>query len=166
MEYSLVAIYDIYKDAYLMCKRRKDPYKGLLNFVGGKKEDGESISECTMREVYEETGIFIPKNSDYFCHLFTTEVDSKLNDIFGSSISVYLYAPVGGERNSLSVCRVFNDIEGFNKDNVDENDLYWISDREDFSDISKFAGDGNLLYITNIVKKIALDFFMGYKTMI
>lgn len=166
MEYSLVAIYDIYNGAYLMCKRRKNPYKGLLNFVGGKKEDGESIDACAMREVYEETGIFIPKNSDYFCHLFTTEFDPKLNDIFGSSISVYLYAPIGGERDIMSKCRVFSDIKGFNKDNVDEDDLYWISDREDFSDTNKFAGDGYLLYIRNIVRKIYADFFMGFRNII
>ena len=28
-------------DRWLMCKRRKDPYKGLYNLVGGKIEQGE-----------------------------------------------------------------------------------------------------------------------------
>lgn len=45
------------KDAALFCRRRKDPFKGRLNFVGGKVEEGETSEEAAYRELWEETGI-------------------------------------------------------------------------------------------------------------
>lgn len=36
--YNCIIVYNQYKDKLLFCKRRKDPYKGLYNFVGGKIE--------------------------------------------------------------------------------------------------------------------------------
>ena len=41
----------------LMCRRRKDPYKGLLNLVGGKIEPGEDGLGAAYRELQEETAI-------------------------------------------------------------------------------------------------------------
>ena len=40
---------------WLMCLRRKDPYKGLYNLVGGKVEPGETGEEAAYRELAEET---------------------------------------------------------------------------------------------------------------
>lgn len=42
-------------DRILFCRRSKDPYKGLYNFVGGKVEEGESSNHAAYRELYEET---------------------------------------------------------------------------------------------------------------
>jgi 8-oxo-dGTP diphosphatase len=36
-------------DEWLMCKRRKDPYKGLYNLVGGKIEKGEDVERRLPR---------------------------------------------------------------------------------------------------------------------
>ena len=36
MKVNLVIVFNKNKDKVLMCQRRKDPYKGKLNFVGGK----------------------------------------------------------------------------------------------------------------------------------
>lgn len=36
---------------------QKDPYKGQLNYVGGKVEEGESSEKAAYRELEEETGI-------------------------------------------------------------------------------------------------------------
>lgn len=44
-------------DEVLFCRRMKDPYKGLYNFVGGKLEPGESSEAAAYRELQEETGI-------------------------------------------------------------------------------------------------------------
>ena len=44
-------------DRWLMCKRRKDPYKGLYNLVGGKIEQGEDGETAAYRELFEETSI-------------------------------------------------------------------------------------------------------------
>jgi 8-oxo-dGTP diphosphatase len=40
-----------------MCRRKKNPYKDLLNFVGGKIEPGEDHMDAAYRELWEETAI-------------------------------------------------------------------------------------------------------------
>ena len=37
-----IVVFSRNKDAVLFCKRKKEPYAGLLNFVGGKVEADES----------------------------------------------------------------------------------------------------------------------------
>jgi 8-oxo-dGTP pyrophosphatase MutT (NUDIX family) len=49
MKVNLVIVFNKNKDKVLMCQRRKDPYKGKLNFVGGKVQKGES-SENQLTE--------------------------------------------------------------------------------------------------------------------
>ena len=34
--YNLIAVFNKAADRLLMCRRKKEPYKGLSNFVGGK----------------------------------------------------------------------------------------------------------------------------------
>lgn len=41
-KYNAIVVFNKQEDKMLMCKRRKNPYKGLLNFVGGKREQNES----------------------------------------------------------------------------------------------------------------------------
>ena len=55
--YNLIAVYNQTADRLLMCKRKKDPYKGLSNLVGGKIESGEDGVTAAYRELWEETGI-------------------------------------------------------------------------------------------------------------
>ena len=55
--YNLIVVYDQNEQKLLMCKRKKEPYKDLLNFVGGKIESGETDEEAAYRESFEETGI-------------------------------------------------------------------------------------------------------------
>uniref|UniRef100_A0A7S0RVA8 Nudix hydrolase domain-containing protein n=1 Tax=Chlamydomonas leiostraca TaxID=1034604 RepID=A0A7S0RVA8_9CHLO len=43
----------------LLIKRGKEPNKGLWCFPGGSQELGETIAECAVREVLEETGVKI-----------------------------------------------------------------------------------------------------------
>ena len=40
--YNVIVVFNKDADKMLMCKRVKDPYKGLSNFVGGKIEQGEN----------------------------------------------------------------------------------------------------------------------------
>lgn len=42
-----------------MLNRERSPWMGAWNGVGGKIEDGESPSECAVREIYEETGVVV-----------------------------------------------------------------------------------------------------------
>ena len=55
--YNCIIVFNKTKDRALFCKRQKDPYKGLYNFVGGKVEPGEDSETAAYRELFEETGI-------------------------------------------------------------------------------------------------------------
>ena len=55
--YNCIIVFNKIKDRVLFCKRQKDPYKGLYNFVGGKVEPGEDSETAAYRELFEETGI-------------------------------------------------------------------------------------------------------------
>ena len=41
MDSNVILVFDREKKNILMCRRRKPPYQGLLNLVGGKVEPGE-----------------------------------------------------------------------------------------------------------------------------
>ena len=53
---NVIVVFDKDIENVLMCKRAKDPYKGLYNLVGGKIEDDNSLEEA-YRELLEETAI-------------------------------------------------------------------------------------------------------------
>lgn len=55
--YNAIVVFNEDADKMLMCKRRKNPYKGLSNFVGGKIEENEDRLEAAYRELEEETAI-------------------------------------------------------------------------------------------------------------
>ena len=55
--YNLIVVFDENSEKMLMCRRKKDPYKGLLNFVGGKIEQNEEGMHAAYRELEEETGL-------------------------------------------------------------------------------------------------------------
>ena len=63
-----IVVFDKNKEKLLFCKRAKNPYKGLINFVGGKVEPEETSENAAYRELFEETGIFANKlNSQETC---------------------------------------------------------------------------------------------------
>ena len=124
---NLIVVYNYQEDKILMCKRRKDPYKGLFNFVGGKVEDKESGLKAAYRELVEETSI--------------TKEDIRLTHfmdftyyVMGYSMEVY----VGRLEKETAV-------------KGDENDLYWIDANENFFDTSKFAGWGNIGHLLHMI---------------
>lgn len=55
--YNVIAVFSPDRTKILMCRRVKDPYKGLYNMVGGKIESGEDGYTAAYRELFEETGI-------------------------------------------------------------------------------------------------------------
>ena len=107
-------------DQLLMCKRLKDPYKGLSNLVGGKIEEGETGIDAAYRELYEETNI---SREDVILH-HLMDLKYYLSDCY---IEVYF----GRLKRDVSV-------------SGDENELYWSDLNKDFFDMSLFAGEGNI----------------------
>lgn len=119
-KYNVILVYNENKDKILMCRREKEPYKGKYNLVGGKIEDGEKELDAAYRELKEETGI--DKNNINLKHIMN--FNYKLSDI-----ELEFFA---GKLNK--------DVEV-----VEEvNKLYWIDAKENFFDLEKFAGEGNI----------------------
>ena len=88
-EASLSIIEDTKAHKYLMIRHQRGINKGYVNFPGGKKEVGEDMQACVIRETLEETGLTV-KNSvevgyiefpgaDYHVHVFkSTEFSGEL----------------------------------------------------------------------------------------
>ena len=116
------------EDKILMCKRKKDPFKGKLNFVGGKVEPNEDELHAAYRELEEETGI--TKDDITLTNLMNFEYK-----ISGTELEAY-----AGKLNKD--VRLKEEL----------NSLYWISKDEDFNNLNKFAGEGNILHMLKQVE--------------
>lgn len=126
--YNCIVVFNKEKDAALFCKRRKDPYKGLYNFVGGKVEPGEESDRAAYRELQEETGITRRQIRLY-----------RLMDIR------YYYQEFDLE---LYVGKLDEDIPL----QEETNPLLWLPLTEDFTDRDRFAGEQNIAHIMNIAR--------------
>ena len=121
--YNAIVVFNEKADKMLMCKRRRNPYKGLSNFVGGKIEENETGLDAAYRELEEETAI--TKNDIILSHL----MDFTYH--FGNC---YLEVYVGKLNKVIAV-------------NGDENDLYWSELDHNFFDATQYAGEGNIGHI-------------------
>lgn len=126
--YNVLMIYNTDMDRLLMCKRLKDPYKGLSNLVGGKIESGETGMEAAYRELLEETGI--GKEDVALHHLmdFTYHLQHCYVEVYAGKLKHDV--PVSG----------------------DENELYWSDLNQNFFDTTRFAGEGNIGHMVEQVK--------------
>lgn len=127
---NVIIVFNPKETEVLMCHRVKNPYKGLYNFVGGKLLANEEDYKGAYRELYEETAI---KSSD---------IDLEL--LFKT------YYPVGNLELQVYFGTLKNEVEL-----VEEvNPLLWMSLEEDFTDLNKFAGDGNIQHMMLVIKEI------------
>ena len=127
--YNVVWVFNQERDRVLMCLRRKDPYKGLYNLVGGKIEPGESSPDAAWRELREETGI-------------------DRDDIDLLRLMDFVY-------HQEDACRVEVWAGTLKRDIIphgDENELHWLALDENFFDMGRFAGEGNIGHIYELVK--------------
>lgn len=130
-----ILVYNKEENKILMCKRKKEPYKGKFNLVGGKVEQNENELHAAYRELREETGI--TDNDIALTHIMNFQY--KMSDI---ELEVYT-----GKLNK-------------NKTLVEEiNKLYWIDKNENFFDINKFAGDGNIGHMLQQVEFYKKELF-------
>lgn len=127
---NVIIVFNPKETEVLMCHRVKNPYKGLYNFVGGKLLANEEDYKGAYRELYEETAI--------------TSSDIDLELLFKT------YYPVGNLELQVYFGTLKNEVEL-----VEEvNPLLWMSLEEDFTDLNKFAGDGNIQHMMLVIKEI------------
>ena len=125
---NVIMVYNKEENKILMCKREKEPYKGKFNLVGGKVEQNEDEMHAAYRELREETGI--------------TDKDITLTHIMNfqykmKDMELEVYA---GKLNK-------------NVDLIEElNKLYWIDKNENFFDLEKYAGEGNIGHMVQQVE--------------
>ena len=122
-------IYDKTGDKLLFCKRRKDPYKGKYNLVGGKIEPEEDGFTAAYRELEEETGI--SRKQVTLRHMM---------DFTYYNQDCYVEVYVGRLKEEVILRREKHPLKFLN---VKE---------EDFFSLDKFAGEGN---IGHMVQQVA-----------
>lgn len=136
---NVIIVYNQEYDKILMCYRTKNPYKGKYNLVGGKVEDGESEEEAAYRELEEETGI--------------TKEDIKLIRLMDFCYHLY------GLKLEVFVGKLNKEVEL-----VEEvHPLVWISRNEDFFDLDKYAGEGNIGHMILNVEMYEKELFKEQK---
>ena len=121
-------VYDHTRDNVLMCMRRKDPYKGKLNFVGGKVEAGEKFLDAAYRELEEETGV--------------TRQDITLKHLMDLTYYTYdieIQVYVGQLKHEVMV-------------SGEENQLVWLPANGDFTGADRFAGQWNIAHIMEMIR--------------
>lgn len=47
------------EDKILMINRNKPPFMGMWNALGGHLEEGETSTQCAIREIYEESNVIV-----------------------------------------------------------------------------------------------------------
>ena len=121
-----IVVFNKDKDKVLFCKRKKEPFKDRLNFVGGKVEPGETSEDAAYRELQEETGISRRQIRLY-----------RLMDL------TYYYQDL--------ILEIY--VGRLNEDVVlkeETNPLLWLPLDEDYTDRERFAGEQNIAHIINI----------------
>lgn len=71
-------------NAFLLINRNFPPFMGQWNAVGGHQLPSETIEECAIREIYEETNISVQKVE--LIATFTWNYDDGLGFIFISDL--------------------------------------------------------------------------------
>ena len=127
---NVIVIFDKELERTLMCKITKEPYMGMYNLVGGKIEkENEGLNEA-YRELEEETNI---RKEDVELIHFMNLTYVKWN----KELEVYY----GILKNEVELVEEVNKLE-------------WVSVNDNFFDMNKYAGEGN---IGHIIEEIKID---------
>ena len=127
---NVIVVFDKDLKQTLMCKRTKEPYMEMYNLVGGKIEkENDGLNEA-YRELVEETNITKDDiELTHFMNLTYVKWNKELEVYYG----------------------VLNkDVELIEE----VNKLEWVDINENFFDIPRYAGEGN---IGHIIEEIRID---------
>ena len=127
-QYNVIVIFDKEMKKTLMCKRTKEPYIGMYNLVGGKIEkENDGLNEA-YRELEEETNI--KRQDTKLVHFMNMEYV-----VFNKRIEVYY----GILNKNIHLVEEVNKLE-------------WMSINDNFFDMTKYAGEGNIGHIIEEIK--------------
>ncbi len=118
--YNCIIVFSRDERQILFCKRTKDPYEGLYNLVGGKIEAEEDGFAAAYRELEEETGI--NKAQIQLHHMM---------DFTYYNQDCYVEVYVGVLNCDITL-------------REEAHPLVWLNKSENFFDMNKFAGEGNI----------------------
>lgn len=118
--YNCIMVFHPVQDKMLLCLRTTPPYLGKYNLVGGKAEPGEDGFAAAYRELYEETGIAEELISLSHMMDFTYYNQNCRVEVYAGTLSQDI--PLRQEKHPLC----------------------WMSLTEDFFDLERFAGEGNI----------------------
>ena len=129
-KYNVIVVFSKDLKKTLMCKRTKEPYKGMYNLVGGKIEkENDGLNEA-YRELKEETNI---SKKDiilvHFMNMTYIKWDKELEVYYGVL------------NNDVRLIEEVNSLE-------------WVPINDNFFDMKKYAGEGN---IGHIIEEIKID---------
>ncbi len=127
-QYNVIVIFNKELNKTLMCKRTKEPYIGMYNLVGGKIEKEDDGLNEAYRELEEETNI--NRNDVKLKYFMNIEYVS-----FNKSLEVY-YGILNKEVELVE----------------EVNKLEWIDINDNFFDMTKYAGEGNIGHIIEEIK--------------
>jgi len=125
---NVIAVFSPDGSQLLFCRRKKPPYQGLLNFVGGKLEPGEDGFSAAYRELYEETGI----TAGDICLRHLMDFTYYMEDIRMEVYYGRLLHPV----------RLREEL----------NELLWLDAEQDYADTGRFAGCGNIGHMVSLIR--------------
>ena len=127
-KYNVIVVFNKSLSKTLMCKRTKEPYKGMLNLVGGKIErENDGVNEA-YRELREETNI----NCDDITLVHFMNIEYV-------TLDKYLEVYYGILNKDVSLVEEVNKLE-------------WIDMNDNFFDMRKYAGEGNIGHIIEEIK--------------
>lgn len=126
--YNCVLVYTPDEQSILVCKRTSEPYKGLYNLVGGKREPGETGFAAAYRELFEETGI---TNGDI------TLLHMMDFTYYNEDCVVEVYA---GTLRGEPVLK------------PEKHPLHYLPVTEDFFSLARFAGEGNIGHMLEVAR--------------
>lgn len=126
--YNCIMIFNAKADSILFCRRLWDPYEGKFNLPGGKIEPGEEGFASAYRELREETGI---GEKDV--------VLSHMMDFTYYNQDCYVEVYVGNLSREVQLI-------------PEKHPLEWLPVTEDFFDLDRFAGEGNIGHMVEQVR--------------
>lgn len=128
-------------------RRKNDPNKGKYLGIGGHIEPGESVIDCMVREIYEETGIVASRD---------------LSNLIQYGYVMFHSDKYGDEEMNVFGADFIGDLENirkeFNED--DEGEVLWIP-KTDAYNLPIWEGDK--LIFDHLITKKAFNMGLWYE---